>query len=241
MLDVQDSRRLVERMIERDPVIKKGLQREIINSRALARFIQETDGVDSSFDSILGVIRRYPRSNERAAGTDQILGDCELTMRSRIGDLAVEHGPHVMSQIAEFAGSIKGASGENLRVVVGQRSIRVIAEQKALEKFRETFPDKEVVRYSDNLVEISLLLTPEAEQTRGIYARITTELALNDVNLVGIMCCTPESILLVEEKDAPKAIETLQGMISRRTPIQEPSASLAAKRSWAEPIAKRNS
>jgi len=164
-----------------------------------------------------------------------------LTMRSKIGDLAVEHGPHVMRQIAEFAGSIKSTSGENLRVVVGQRSIRVIAEQKALEKFRETFADKEVVRYSENLVEISLLLTPEAERTRGIYARITTELALNDVNLIGIMCCSPESILLVEEKDAPKAIESLQGMISEQSPNREHRAGLAARRSQAESIIKRTS
>ena len=238
---MQDSRRLVERMIERDPVIKKGLQREIINSRALARFIQATDGIDSSLDSILGIIRRYPRAREEAAGTDRILRDCELTMRSKIGDLGVEHGPHVMRQIAEFAGSIKSTSGENLRVVVGQRSVRVIAEQKALEKFRETFPDKEVVRYSENLVEISLLLTPEAERTRGIYARITTELALNDVNLIGIMCCSPESILLVEEKDAPKAIESLQGMISEQSPNREHRAGLAARRSQAESIIKRTS
>src|SRR5712691_1484420 len=148
---MQDSGRLVEWMIERDPVIKKGLQREIINSRALARFIQATDGIDSSLDSILGIIRRYPRASEGAAGTDQILRDCELTMRNKVGDLAVERGPHAMRQIAEFAGSARSTSGENLRVVVGQRSIRVIAEQKALEKFRETFQEKEIIRYSDNL------------------------------------------------------------------------------------------
>jgi hypothetical protein len=241
MLNMPDGRRLVERTIERDPVIKKGLQREIINSRALARFIQQDDRIDLSLDSILGIIRRYPRAAEATAGTDQILRDCELTMRSRIGDLAVEHGPHIMRQIAEFAGSTRSTSGENLRVVVGQRSIRVIAEQKALEKFRKTFQEKEIVRYSDNLVEISLLLTPEAEQTKGIYARITTELALNDVNLVGIMCCSPESILLVEEKDAPKAIETIQDMISDRSPNRQHGRNPATPRSRAEPMIKQSS
>jgi hypothetical protein len=241
MLNMPDGRRLVERTIERDPVIKKGLQREIINSRALARFIQQNDRIDLSLDSILGIIRRYPRTAEATAGTDQILRDCELTMRSRIGDLAIEHGPHVMTQIAEFAGSTKSTSGENLRVVVGQRSIRVIAEQKALEKFRKTFQEKEIVRYSDNLVEISLLLTTEAEQTKGIYARITTELALNDVNLVGIMCCSPESILLVEEKDAPKAIETIQDMISERSPNRQHGANPATRRSRAQPMIKQSS
>lgn len=96
------------------------------------------------------------------------------------------------------------------------------------------------MRYTDNLVEISLLLTHEAEQTRGIYARITSELALNDVNLVGIMCWSPESILLVEEKDAPKAIEALQGMISERSPAREHRVPQAAKTSRAKPMIKRS-
>ena len=102
--------------------------------------------------------------------------------------------------------------------MVGQRSISVIAEHKALERLRENFQERQIGRYSDNLVEISLLLTPKAEQTRGIYARIASQLALNDVNLVGIKCCSPESILLVDEKDAPKAFETLQRMTSEGSP-----------------------
>jgi hypothetical protein len=55
-----DLRCRVERFKETDPVIKRGLQRGIINSRALARFIQEEDGEESTLDAILGIIRRYP-------------------------------------------------------------------------------------------------------------------------------------------------------------------------------------
>jgi hypothetical protein len=213
MLVVADIRRLVERIIETDPVIRKGLQRGIINSRALARYILEAIGVDSTVDAILGIVRRYPLGSENDTGHQQAFRDCEIAMRNKVADLAVENGPDVMRRIAEFASTIRTTRGESLRVIVGFQSIRVIAEQKALEGFRLTLQPKEVISYSNGLAEISLLFPPQARGTKGIIAKITTELALNDVNLVGIACNSPEDILLVTEADAPKALEALQQLL----------------------------
>ncbi len=212
-----DLRRRVERFIETDPVIKRGLQRGIINSRALARFIQEEDGPESSLDAILGIIRRYPLGVEDEGEFPRVFKGCELALRGKVGDLAVENGPDIMKRIAEFASTIRTTRGENLRVMVGLQSIRIIADQKALETFRQTLRPKEIVSYSTDLTEISLLMPPEATRTKGVIAKITAELALNDVNLVGIMCCAPEDILLVAEKDSPRALETLQRMLKERS------------------------
>ena len=54
----------MERAIETDSVIKKGLQQRIINSRALDRYILEANGVDSTLDAILEIVRRYPLCSE---------------------------------------------------------------------------------------------------------------------------------------------------------------------------------
>jgi aspartokinase len=134
-------------------------------------------------------------------------------MRNKVADLAVENGPDIMRRIAEFAGTIRATRGESLRVVVGFQSIRVIADRKALEAFRQTLRPNEIIRYSDDLAEISLLFPSEATNTKGIIAKISAELALNDVNLVGITCNSPEDILLVTEADAPRALEALQRML----------------------------
>jgi len=53
-------RRAIERIIESDPTIRTGLQRGIINSRALSRYILENCAVDSTPDAVLGILRRYP-------------------------------------------------------------------------------------------------------------------------------------------------------------------------------------
>src|SRR5256712_9088154 len=167
MLIVADIRRQVERVIETDPVIKKGLQRRIINSRALARYIPEANGVDSTLDAVLGIVPRHPLGNESDNRNRQVFKDCEIAMRNKVADLAVENGPDIMRRIADFASTIRTTRGESLRVTVGFRSIRVIADEKALESFRQTLQPKEIISYSNDLAEISLLFPPEAKGDQG--------------------------------------------------------------------------
>jgi hypothetical protein len=212
---MSDSRREVEKILENEPVIRKGLQWGIINSRALARFIQSRDGLDASPEAILGIIRRYPlKEQAEREEPSRVLRNCELAMRDKVAGLVLENGPETMKRISEFAASIKSTRGENLRVVVGLRWITVIANQKAMDQFRESFSSKEVFRYEKDLAEISILLTPAAPATKGIYARITNELLLNDVNLVSIDTSHLEIIILINEENASKAIATLQNIIS---------------------------
>ncbi len=219
MLIVADIRRRIEHLIEADPVIKKGLQRRIINSRALARYILEADRVNSTPDAVLGVIRRYPIGSEKQDDHRKVFRDCEIATRTKMADLALENGPEIMKKIAEFASSIKTTRGENLRVIVGLRSIRVIADMKTLETFRRTLRPKDILSYSTDLAEISLLFPQEAKDIPGIMAKITAQLALNDVNLAGIQCCSPEDIIMVAEADASRALEAIQQLLKEEARI----------------------
>lgn len=211
-----DTRRSVERIVESDPVIKKGLQRGIINSRALAKYIIEANGVDTSQDAILGILRRYTLDGVNEEHR-KAFNDCEISTRSRMADLAVENGPDIMERIAEFAATVRTTRGENLRVIVGLQSIRVIADQKTLESFRQTLQPKEVISYSTDLVELSLLFGPGYENNKGLVAKVTAQLALHDVNLAGMLVCPPEDIVMVAEKDASRALEALNQLLQEET------------------------
>jgi hypothetical protein len=54
--------------------------------------------------------------------------------------------------------------------------------------------------------------------TKGIVAKVTTELVLNDINLAGIVECAPELTLVVADRDAPRALEALQKMLNEDAP-----------------------
>ncbi|HKI76723.1 MAG TPA: hypothetical protein VKA28_05960 [Candidatus Bathyarchaeia archaeon] len=208
-----DIRRRIERVIEADPVIKKGLQRGIVNSRALARYIRDTEDVDSTPDAILGIIRRYPLSDGESSDIRHIFKGCELSLRNKIGELEVRYHPDTMRLVTEFASNHRTARGENVKLVLGLRFIRIIAGQNALESFRKSLHPGEITAYSEDLTEITVHLPPAAHTTKGIVAKVTTELFLNDINLAGIVECAPELTLVVADKDASLALEALQRML----------------------------
>ena len=203
-------RRSIERIIESDPTIRRGLQRGIINSRALSRYILENCAVDSTPDAVLGILRRYPLDGMREDGDQLGLKDCSLSMRGGIAYLTLENAPDIMKRVAEFTSTIRSTKGENFRVIVGSDSVRVIAGQEALDNFRQTFRPKEIIKYTSQLAEICLLLPFGTERLGEIATAITAQLTLNRISLAGILVCPPEDIIIVPETDAPRTFEALQ-------------------------------
>lgn len=206
-------RRAVERIIESDPTIKTGLQRGIINSRALSRYILENCSVDSTPDAVVGILRRYPLDTARNERQRSTLRDCSILIRSGMAYLTVENSQDAMKRVAEFAGTIRSTRGENFRVVVGSNSARIIASQETLNTFKQTFASKDIIAYKTALAEICLLLTLGTDRLGEIAASIIAQLTLNRVNIAGMLVCPPEDIVLVSENDAPRTLEALQQLL----------------------------
>ena len=217
----------MERLLESDPVIKQGLQRGIINTRALARYILKTTGVDTTLEGLLGTIRRFPLETDQEHSPQRSSGDCEISMRNRMADLVIESSPDVFGTLAEFARTNKVTKRENLRIIVGLESVRLIADQKALNTFREAFRPKSIISFSTDLAEISILFPMDAKIMRGITANITAQLALNEISPVGILVWPPEEFIIVAERDAPRAFETIQDLL--RADAQEPKDVAASR------------
>lgn len=210
-------RRAVERIIESDPTIKTGLQRGIINSRALSRYILENCSVDSTPDAVVGILRRYPLDSAKKEQQRPALRDCCIMIRSGIAYLTVENSQDVMKRVAEFASTIRSTRGENFRVVVGSNSVRIIASQETLNKFKQTFSSKDIIGYRTALAEICVLLTLGTERLGEIAASIIAQLNLNGVGIAGMLVCPPEDIVLVQENDAPRTLEALQQLLQDET------------------------
>ncbi len=236
-----DSRRRIERIIETDPVIRKGLQRGIVNSRALARYIQRSEGLDSTTDAILGIIRRYEVSDRKPSGLKQVFGECELSMRNRVANFQVDCRQETMNRMTDFTNNRWMDRGEITKVLFGAGLMTVISDRKALEAFLRTPRPGEMMRYSTDLAEISVRIPAEPPATDGITAKITMELVLNDIPLWGIMAFywsntkgedsllshdenaggLRELVLLVEETNGPRALEALQRMLKEEGAISK--------------------
>jgi len=190
--------------------------------------------VDSTPDAVLGILRRYPLDGVREDSIRLALKDCNISMRGGMAYLTVENAPDIMKRVAEFASTIRSMRGEIFRVLVGSDSVRVIAGQEALEKFRQSFRPKEIIRYSPGLAEICLLLPFGTERLGEIATAMTAQLTLNSISLVGIMVCPPEDIIIVSEIDASRAYEALQHLL-REEPQNHNRKARALKNGFPKP------
>jgi aspartokinase len=207
-------------MIERDGAIRKDLARGLINVRALARFIQEEarrEGEEVSLEAVIGGIRRHPLGKPLAS--HQSIGSLfkKLTMRNKIVDVAVLNDPEITAELGSFAPMIDYSRGETFRIVSGVESIRIVIDEKNLEKMKSIIPKKNITKIVTGLSEIIVSMSEAADRTPGVVSTVTTELAVNGINMIEFMSCVPELIIVVDEKDALRSYDAIERLSKRST------------------------
>ncbi len=217
---------VVAKFIERDGAIRNDLARGLVNVRSLARYIQEAarrEGQESSLEAIIGAIRRFPIEQQWV--TQRNIGELigKLTVRNKIVDVVILNDPEITAALGKFASMIDYSVGETFRLVSGVESIRVVIDEKNLDKMKSIIPRKNIPKISTGLAEIIVSLHHEAEMTPGVVSTVTTELALNGINMVEFMSCVPELIIVVDGGDALRSYEAIE-RLSKSTETNPGSA-----------------
>ena len=205
----------VWRIIEKDPNIQLGLQRDLINIRALARYIAkqlDEKNIEASEDSIISAIRRYPKENafkDRLEHAREIVSQSTLTTRSHIANIALAKGKEAINVLREIFLLVNLERGETLRIVQGEESIKILIDEKNADKIVRIIPKSIILNVQKDLAEINMHLHPEAVKTPGIVLVLTTELMLNNIIMYEIMSCVPEMLIFVKENDLLRAYQVL--------------------------------
>lgn len=198
----------VEEYIDHDAAIKKDLKRNIINKRALARQIKKELNIKTSLDAIISAIRRYPKEKIELHDRE-INKNFKLSMKNDIFDLSLSNNPNVHEKLGELPSLVDFSRGETLRIIIGVQSIKIIGDNRNLEETQKKFLKKNIQKLRKNLSEITLTFPQKAEETTGIVSRVSSELALNKINIVEVMSSAPELIVVVEEQDSLPAYQAL--------------------------------
>ena len=203
--------------IEREPSLKLDLSRELINVRALARLIAKESKLHSTEDAIISAIRRYPLEGTISGMQKaiEVARQSRISTRSKIVNVALLKDREIQEQLSELFSLINFDRGEILRLVQGEESIKVMVDERNLEKVLDVFPKRKILHIHKNLAEINLRLHPQAVNTPGTILVFCTELARNGVNMVEIMSCVPELLIFVEERDLLKAYETFFNLFNK--------------------------
>jgi len=209
--EAQSAGEIVRDTIERDPVVRFGLARGLVNHRALARAMQAEARTDVSLDALLSAIRRYPmkRSYEKRENVGRTI--LKLVLKNKVAVLSLKNDSETQRAIARFSEEVNYSAGETFRVITALDYVSVTLDTKNADKFETRIPRSVIRKKTSGLAELTVEMKAEVEDSPGTLAGIVGELALNDVNIRQLTSVGPARVIvLVNESDALKSYQALE-------------------------------
>ena len=201
----------VWKILDDDPIIRRCMSQGLINTTALAKYMINEKKVEGTLDAVNSAIRRYKldRYDEIYDKVNKIVGFGELSTRSRLANIAVIKDAEIQELLPRLFSVIQFNRGDVLRIIQADEAIKILVNEKNLEKVKDIFPKSKIIKIDQNLAELNIHLHPDAVKTPGLISVISTKLAMNNINVMEFMSCVPEMLWFVKEKDVLKAYNVM--------------------------------
>ncbi|MBS3121903.1 hypothetical protein J4434_03405 [Candidatus Woesearchaeota archaeon] len=203
----------VWKAIEEDIVIRRSMEKKIVNIRALAVYIIKEHKLPATIDAVITAIRRYKEDGplekkyEEAKKIISLSEDVRLT--SNIISIAIEKNKKTQEILQKVFSLIDYEKGQLLVIIQGEGSIKIMINKKNEKKILSCIDQKSIIKIEGNLAQINIQLSEVAVKTPGIITVLSTELMMHNINVVEVMSCVPEMFFFVKQKDVVKAYELL--------------------------------
>lgn len=206
---------VVWRAIELSPSTRRELARGTINIRALAKAIKDDLGLEGTIDAVISAIRRYEKESSFAdtfkKAINVVLG-ARLASKNGISSIMLDKSEDVVKILPKIFGAVELGQHRSLRIVHAQRSIKIYLDNETLPQVLELFPKNRIVKIEKGMGEVVIDLKPAVWDTPGVLALLSSELALNNVNIIETFTCVPEIVFIFREEMLMKAYEVLYSL-----------------------------
>jgi len=204
----------VWKILDKNPSIKREMSRGLINNRALAKYLIKEYELSATLDAVISAIRRYnlKKYDEIFKNANKIISQTAISTKSKLANIAVIKDEEIQNLLPKLFSIIHYNRGDVLRIIQSDESIKILVDEKNLEKVKSIFPKIKIIKIDKNLAEINMHLHPEAVNTQGIIAVSSNELAMNSINVMETMSCVPEMLWFVKEKDILHAYNVLYNL-----------------------------
>ena len=188
----------------RYPFVLDGLREGVVNYRAVARHIkpevEDRVGRDVDIEAVTTAVRRYGeelQDDDDGEGARSVLADSRVSLRGNVVSItATEYGD--LPDVEGFVHLVRGR--DYTTVVVDDDEADAVGD--AIEG--------EVVERVGDLTCITVESPDEIVDVPGVLTRMVSRFSSEEINIVDITSCYTETIIVVEKRDAVKALETLE-------------------------------
>jgi predicted regulator of amino acid metabolism with ACT domain len=202
----------VTNFIEQDVSLRRGLARGLLNTRALAIYIYKNLNLNCTLDAVISAIRRYETFNEPKEDIKKrykLIASAKVSSRTRMVSVLLKKENEVRSAITKLYSKIDFPKGEVIRILEVSQFIKLIIDESNFPEIEKLFPKKDIISVEKKLGEISLVYADEVANTPGVFAALSSELALSGVSIIDGMICGNEHIFIVNEDNLMKALQAM--------------------------------
>ncbi|MEA3514246.1 MAG: hypothetical protein U9R34_02120 [Nanoarchaeota archaeon] len=204
---------ITEEYIRKHPSIQDCLKKGIINYSSLARRIAEDTEITkkSSIEAILIAARRYAvkikneKINEDAI--IRLLKNAELDVKTRSVVVVIDKDIYPDSLIDLEKDAKKNR--DFIHIIEGVKTITILTTERYLNKIKQKFSRSIIKEYS-NLATLIIKTSHDIEAISGVMSYLYSLLGNRGINIIETMSCWTDTILVIDEKDVPSAMEVFR-------------------------------
>jgi len=192
----------VWKALQTDPAVMRDLQRKLVNTRALAKYLINKYDLKVSLDAVISSVRRFPLDEyqEEEKTLQHIFQDSVVSTKNNIACITIDMTPNEVFQ------KLCTISLPHFRITTGTEEVKLLVEERHVDAIAKMFKGSQV---EHNLSEISITVAEKAIKTKGVLARMAAELALANINIHEMCMCAPQFLIYVTQKDIVKAHERI--------------------------------
>jgi aspartokinase len=202
----------VWKTLDNDPSIRRELQRGLINTSALARYLLKEKKIEGTLDAVINAIRRYQfdQYDDIFTKAGKILSQAvNISTKSNLVEISLIKDSDVQKALSEVFKVISYIRGDTLRIMQANDSIRLLIDKKNMDDVLSLLPKNKIISKETHLAEINIYIHPLMQKTPGILAMLANELSINEINIVEVMTCPPEMLFIIKQGDFQRASDVI--------------------------------
>lgn len=200
---------IVWKIIRGDAALQKDLRREIINIRGLAKYLINCYQITASIDAVISAVRRFPEHEnhpEEEKTLQKVFKESIITTKNNITKITVT------TALNETLKRIKDELNKNAKIITGTNGVTLLIEQSIFTEVRKRFSNEEIEKINEHLAEISITVNERAIKTKGVLAKLATEIALANINIEEMITSPPEFLIYVKQDNLVRVHESIMAV-----------------------------
>ncbi|MEK7517128.1 MAG: aspartate kinase [Patescibacteria group bacterium] len=209
-----------KRIIERSRYLQEALEKGLINTSSLARYIkpelEEMLVKKTSNSAIIMAIRRIVRGLKPRFTYKNIFKNTpDMITRSNLIEINIANSKDLFEKYPDLF-KLKSHAESFFTITEGVFETTIILSRDLYSSIKRLLKDQDIVDEFHDLCSITIRLPKEAIFSPGVFYFFLKSLAWEGVNIIEVVSAYRELTLILERKDTNKAFSIVQSLFPQK-------------------------